>query len=230
MSPGVSASPSPATTTAATESPEPANTPPSVASPSPAASGVKGSEFCPTGGVAASGDDISTTEPDVSVRLPDGWDGMAMAEYAQLLEATMTEVDDPRITQAFEAQLAEIEDGILRAAGTGVSEPSGFSAVLILSVRPKAGDFESTIDLRLQEQTSRGIPGTVVALDPTQVPLGAGYCTAVLSDIDIGTPSQTIEYLVELDGEIVGIGGTAPVTDTAFAALVRSVALSLAAG
>ncbi len=162
--------------------------------------------------------------------MPDGWDGVAIAEYGALMQDAIAQVDDPRVTQALEVQLAEIEEGVLRAAATGVTEPSGFTTFLVLSVLEMAGDLESTVDRRLQQATTSGIPGTIVAIEATDIPFGEAYCTAVNSDIDIGTPSQTIEYLATAPtGEVVAIGGTAPTTDTAFPALVRSVALTLAA-
>ncbi len=156
---------------------------------------------------------------------------MPIATYGDLVARFAEEINDPRVTKATEWQLGLIEGGVMRAAATGASMPSGATAALLLSVLPVAADLRSTVDARVRDVAANGIPVVVAEPIATELPIGPAYCTTLLSAADIGTPSQTIEYIALLPtGEVVSIGATAPVGDTGFPAIVRSVALSLSTG
>ena len=75
------------------------------------------------------------------------------------------------------------------------------------------------------------VPFNVLELGETELPIGPAYCAGLVNDTDVGMPSQAIEYIaIEPGGQAISLVGTAPTTDTGFPDIVRSIALSLAAG
>jgi hypothetical protein len=156
---------------------------------------------------------------------------MTPAQYGTLLTQSLGEVDDPRVQAALAYQLGLIEDGLLKTVGAGVTRPSGASTVIGVRVMPATGDLRSSVDASLQAEFENGIPVKDVVVVPVELPIGPAYCATFESDIDIGVPSRTTIYFAQLpSGDIVSVLGTAPTGDTDFPAVVKSVALSLAAG
>lgn len=223
----VSPSPNPTSAATAEASTSAPASPSTGASPS---AGATGGTLCTTGGSAATGTELTISDPDVGMNLPAGWEPMDIEVYGQLLAQAAAQVNDPRVTKASEWQAGLIRANVMRAAATGVSEPSGFQAAIVVSVLPVTSDLQTTIDMRLNDQATSGIPIRVTEVTETEVPMGPAYCAGFLSDIEIGTPSQTIEYVVTAaGGRAVSVGGTAPSGDSGFPSVVRSVALSLVA-
>lgn len=199
------------------------------ASPS-AGTSTAGGKLCTSGGSSATGSRLTLTGPDVAMNLPDGWDEMPIAEYGQRLAQAAAAINDPRITRAAEWQAGLISSGVMRAAASGRSEPSGFNASLVISVLTVTADLRTTVDFRLNEEATNAVPFDVLELGETELPIGPAYCAGLVNDIDIGVPSQAIEYMaMEPGGKVISLAGTAPTTDTGFPDVVRSVALSLAA-
>lgn len=231
----VSQAPSTAPTVAPTESPSPDEsaaataTASSEATPS-AGSSTAGGTFCRSGGSPATGSKLAITGPDVAMNLPSGWQEMPIEQYGQLLAQAAAAIDDPRLTKATEWQAGLIEDGDMRSAAAGRSQPSGANASLVISVLPVAADLRTTVDFRLNEEAMNSVPFDVAELGETDLPIGPAYCVGLLNDIDIGVPSQAIEYIaIEPGGKAISIVGTAPTSDTGFPDIVRSIALSMAA-
>ncbi len=199
------------------------------APPSAAPSAASGT-LCTSGGASATGPELTIEDPDVGANLPVGWEPMDIDEYHQLLVQAAAAMNDPRVTEATEWQAGLIAERVMRAAAWGRSEPSGARASIILSVLPVPENLQTTVDFRLNDQATHGIPIKVLELAETDLPIGPAYCAGFVSDIEIGTPSQSIEYIaLEPGGQAISIGGTAPVGDVDFPDVVRSVALSLAA-
>jgi hypothetical protein len=162
------------------------------------------------------------------MRLPDGWSAVDIETYGQLLAQAAASVNDPTFTKAAEWQAGLIADNVMRVAAAGPSEPSGAQASLLVSVLPITGDLQATVDIRLSDVATNSVPSKVAAFGETPLPIGPAYCVGLLSDFDIGVPSQTIEYIAHVPGDYaISIGGTAPVGDTGFPGVVRSIALSL---
>jgi hypothetical protein len=228
-------SPSPSTTPAdaGSQTASPKVSASAAASPETSGSVEPGSgtgSLCTTGGSPAAGTKLTITDPDIGMSLPAGWEQMDIRAYGALLTQAAAQIGDPRVVKAAEWQGGLIAANVMRVAATGTSEPSGFQAVLIVSVLPVTADLQTTVDFRINEQATNGIPIKVVEVGQTELPIGPAYCAGQLSDVDIGTPSQTIEYIaIVQSGPAISLAATAPVGDTGFPDLVRSVALSLAA-
>jgi hypothetical protein len=199
------------------------------ASPSDGRSAGNGT-LCTTGGSAATGTKLAIAGPDVAMRLPGGWEEMPIEQYGQLLAQAAAALNDPRITKMTEWQAGLISNGVMRAAASGTSEPSGANASLVISVLPVTVDLRTTVDFRLNDEAMNGVPAEVLELGETDLPIGPAYCAGLVNDIDIGVPSQAIEYIaMEPGGKVISLAGTAPTTDTGFPGIIRSIALTLAA-
>jgi hypothetical protein len=188
-----------------------------------------GGKLCKTGGSMATGPELTITDPDVRMNLPDGWSPVELEVYAQGLRQLAESLNDPRITKMTAWQLGLIDNNVMRAAAAGTSQPSGAQAALIVSVLPVTGDLQSTVDMRLADEAANGIPSNVSELGTTDLAIGPAYCMNLLSESDLSVASMTIEYIAQPIGDsAISIGGTAPAGDTDFPDVLRSVALTLA--
>lgn len=176
----------------------------------------------------ATGPELTITDPDVHMKLPAGWSPVDLEVYAQGLRQLAASMNDPRITKMTNWQLGLIGDDVMRAAAAGTSQPSGAQAALIVSVLPITGDLQTTVDMRLNDEATNGVPSNVSELGTTDLAIGPAYCIGLLSEGSLGVASQTIEYVAQPIGDnAISIGGTAPAGDTDFPDVVRSVALTL---
>ena len=177
----------------------------------------------------ATGPELTISDPDVRMSLPEGWSQVDLEVYAQGLRQLAEALNDTRITRMTEWQLGLIGDHVMRAAAAGTSQPSGAQAALIVSVLPITGDLQTTVDMRLADEATNGVPSNVSELGTTDLAIGPAYCVGLLSEGDLGVASQTIEYIAHPIGDnAISIGGTAPAGDTDFPDTLRSVALTLA--
>jgi hypothetical protein len=184
------------------------------------------------GGISnAPGERLVTTDPNLSLQLPPGWRSIAVTDTRKLVVQMMAVMTDPALKRAFEWQLAELDSGVVRLAGRGISTPSCASASILLEIRPRAASVDDAVEAWQAHLAEAGLPPVTEASEPVDLSIGHAVRRTLTTNPPGGIPSRSIEYVVLLgDGRVAILIGVAPAIDAGFPALVDATAQSMTAG
>jgi hypothetical protein len=204
---------------------------PSITSPGPSGSLAPSASAgdCKLGALRTGPTTLSTTDPDITLDLPEGYRGVHLAVYRRALGASADQQSDPAAKRDLEATVRLIDTGEIRGVAYGLSHAVCAQDTMTLRI-PKAHSLDEAVAAWLEERKDRS--ATYEEMSRKSVSLSVGPATRVMVQIKSRTSGapfgRALVYFVRLDGgKVVELNGGAPFLDTGFDALVDATAESM---
>ena len=165
---------------------------------------------------------VDIVDPDLEVPLPPGWTVLTPKDLRA--QAELAKANAPEgFAALYDEVLREIDEGELRAGGSGPAGYEPWMATLYVEVTP--GDsVDAQIDRNARAQPPL-IKPTATLRTAVATPLGDGVRVMVTADPPAGAigavAARSIAFYVDLgDGRVLWIEATAPEASTTFEALM----------
>jgi hypothetical protein len=215
-------------TVAGSGSASPAATSLSMAGSGPSTA-LGGPSIAAPAGSGATAVALQLSDPDLAMRLPDGWIVESAGDLRK--QAERAGAGAPKdVAAAYEQLVRLIDDGEVRGGGAGPSGLAPWTAVLIVGVA-KADSLDALVD-RVIAFESAGLRRTSKVRSMLATPLGDAVRVEVTAEVPSGTlgvPARGLTYFVELgDGRAVWINATGPQASTTLGATIDGIVGTLA--
>jgi hypothetical protein len=202
----------------------------SITPPGPSGSlAPSASAACKLGALRTGPTTLSTTDPDISLDLPEGYRGVHLAVYRRALRASADQQSDPAAKRDLEATIRLIDTGEIRGVAYGLSGAVCAQDTMTLRI-PKADSLDDAVAAWLEERKGRSAIYEVMARKSIRLSVGPATRLAVqIKSRTSGAPfGRALVYFVRLeDSKVVELNGGAPFLDTGFDALVDATAESM---
>jgi hypothetical protein len=159
--------------------------------------------------------------PGLVVALPHGWHKDSLPELRSQL-AAQAQQSPPSIRRILLDLVHRIRAGIIVGEATGPVGAADYRPSLYLSIESGDASLAAAATRRthyLQDTGDADITWRVVDRRPVSLPVGRAIRVVAHSPVPPGTdgvPSQSVEYVLLVDGSTVSIAGTAPTADHDF--------------
>jgi hypothetical protein len=204
---------------------------PSITSPGPSGSLAPSASAgdCKLGALRTGPKTLSTTDPNISLDLPEGYRGVHLAVYRRALRASADQQSDPAAKRDLEATMRLIDTGEIRGVAYGLSGAVCAQDTMTLRI-PKADSLDDAVAAWLEDREGRSAKYELMSRK--SVSLSVGPATRLVVQIKSRTSGapfgRSLVYFVRLeDGKVVELNGGAPFLDTGFDALVDATAESM---
>ena len=172
---------------------------------------------------------ITIADPGLVVTLPDGWHRESLRQAkAQVIGAAREA--PPAFRRVLLRLLHSLRSGIIVAEATGPIDAQNYSPQLSVSVETDDASVTSAATRRLRSLLQNSIPGVPRKIvDRRAITLPVGRAVRVITRTPPppgtnGVPSQSVEYVLLIEGSTISIGGTAPTADRDFVAIIDAIA------
>ena len=184
---------------------------------------------CKLGALRTGPKTLSTTDPDISLELPEGYRGVHLEVYRRALGASADQQSDPAAKRDLEATIRLIDTGEIRGVAYGLSHAVCAQDTMTLRT-PKADSLDDAVAAWLEEREDRS--AVYDEMSRKSVSLSVGPATRLVVQIKSRTSGapfgRTLVYFARLEGgKVVELNGGAPFLDTGFDALVDATAESM---
>jgi hypothetical protein len=197
--------------------------------PTETASRPPPSPLGPTAGAIAGNVQVDVDDPDISLRLPRGWQSRSVDELRAIIDQVATGMP-ARVKPYYDRLLARIDAGEVRFVADGPSGEANVTASLVIQVYGGDATLDAAVDRVITDVSSLATPTHVERLK-VETPLGAGIVvsTTLEPPADLAAiSSRAMNLIVRLaDGRTFWVNATGPASSSSFPTMASAVFSSI---
>jgi hypothetical protein len=174
---------------------------------------------------------LDLDDPGLVVQVPEGWTERSLTELRASIAADLMD-SPPAVRRILREMIGQIDSGVIVGQLDGPSSDGGFTPSVVISVETGDPSLAAAATRRtryLQDVDDVDLEWEVSLRDPISLPVGRSVRIIAYQDPpeSHGVPSQSIEFVLFIDGRTVSFAGTAPTADGHFSGVMSDLSASL---